>query len=127
MFSFVTSFEYPVQFKLYLQISAQLRTNFFVKSFDLCPSPGPVKYHGNVTTEDKKQYLNLVMTSPIPLDENIRGVFNIETLVNNHMYVQVFEIREKDFCKGMNKYGGEFWYGIERAAQLPTGVCPIRP
>lgn len=72
---------YILLLMVYFKISAQLRTNFFVKTFTLCPSPGPVKYYGNITTENKKQYLNVRLVSPIPLDDNI-GVSSKNLILN---------------------------------------------
>lgn len=56
----------------------------------------------------------------------LQATIIIESIIRNQAIMPLFEIHEKDFCKAMNKYLGEFWYGIERAAQLPVGVCPIR-
>ncbi|KAF2906017.1 hypothetical protein ILUMI_00159, partial [Ignelater luminosus] len=108
------------------KVIAQLRTNFFVKNLTFCPSPGPVKYSGYVTTENTQQYLEFDINSPIPLDEKIDATIIIDSILGNKTTVRLFEIHEKVFCKAMNKYLGELWYGIERAAQLPPGVCPIR-
>ncbi|KAF2900112.1 hypothetical protein ILUMI_06072, partial [Ignelater luminosus] len=49
----------------------------------------------------------------------------IDSIINSRSVLPLFVIREKDFCKAMNKYMGEFWYDIERAGQVPPGVCPI--
>ncbi|KAF2905815.1 hypothetical protein ILUMI_00351, partial [Ignelater luminosus] len=111
---------------LIFKVTAQLRTNFFIKNLTFCPSPGPIKYSGYVTTENTQQYIELDVKSPIPLDENIDATVIIDMIVKNKTIIQMFEIHETDFCKAMNKYLGEFWYDFERAAQLPAGVCPIR-
>ncbi|KAF2887328.1 hypothetical protein ILUMI_18845, partial [Ignelater luminosus] len=97
------------------KVTAQLRTNFFIKNLTFCPSPGPIKYSGYVTTENTRQYLELDINTPIPIDENLNATFFIDSILGNKTTVRLFEIREKEFCKAMNKYLGEFWYDIERA------------
>ncbi|KAF2884661.1 hypothetical protein ILUMI_21521 [Ignelater luminosus] len=106
-------------------VQSQSRTNFKVIRFENCKPDSAIKLNGNVTTEGDRQYATIDLVLPVAADEHIGGTCDIHTLLTNTTAISIFTIREKYACKACNKYMGEFWYDLIRAAQLPVGVCPV--
>ncbi|KAF2887809.1 hypothetical protein ILUMI_18364, partial [Ignelater luminosus] len=108
--------------------SESTRTNFEIKRFEFCDhSQGLLKFYGNITTDSyNNQYASYNVSVPYDLDENVGGICDIYSQTIGTHFTKIFSIRENNFCKATNKYMGEFWYDLERAAQITPKTCPIR-
>ncbi|KAF5287296.1 hypothetical protein FQR65_LT02169 [Abscondita terminalis] len=100
-------------------------TNFIVTGFKNCDSNNRSKQYLEFVTENGKQFLTFDINFPRTLDDTVGTSTLIESSINGRTYTPLFQIRDKSACKTANKYLGEFWYDILRAAQIIPGLCPI--
>ncbi|KAF2889860.1 hypothetical protein ILUMI_16313 [Ignelater luminosus] len=109
-----------------LKVDAQSQPSLMINSLKQCDSnvSYPVEASVDFYIKDKKQFANGNATLKIPVGNDIRSNCTVEHRIGKR-YFYLFSFVEKDVCKAIHKYLGEFSYEIERSAGLVPGLCPI--
>ncbi|KAF2897822.1 hypothetical protein ILUMI_08352 [Ignelater luminosus] len=98
----------------------------YVRKFEHCDINANYDILYNLTFKiiGNKQYVDGLMHFKVPLDNNLRSQVSVDILIGRR-FTHLLNITENKSCTALHKYLGEFFYDLERNAQLIPGICPL--